>query len=570
MKEHRSASQILFNFLPEQTADLRGGIWKVKVWRNPIKLTNIDSQALKNELIRLASPWRAADLDGGFADDLQRGRDIEVLLLDKSNGVQVEQFPKTWMCKKCHRILKSPKASCKCGYERYPGQLPFVGYHDRCGAIKNPYIPRCSQHDDVKVIFPGTTASREILFVCPECNKILQKGFGFARCHCGQGTLTFMVHRASSVYTPRTAVLVNPPSNEKMRAITEAGGAAKALSWVVNGMETRSVSEAPATRESLRHTLENQGLPSGVIERMLDQITEEGSSTEEFNFGGVLNQGQLETAESQAFSIALATMSSRLTLEDLKSSTDPVSDLGVLYRDLYPLSFDKAGIQAVELLDKFPVLTGNFGYTRGDTSPGNSRLVPFRQRSGAYAIYSDVTETEALFIRLDSIKVCSWLRNLGHDIAAATSQKEARIEILKKAVIPQVFTDTPPRTIGSDLLILVHSYAHKFLRAAAVFAGVDQNSLCELLMPSHLGFFIYAAARGDFVLGGLQALFEGELNKLLDEIVKGEYRCPLDPGCLKAGGACMACLHVGEPSCRLFNTNLNRAYLKGPKGFLIN
>jgi len=90
----------------------------------------------------------------------------------------------------------------------------------------------------------------------------------------------------------------------------------------------------------------------------------------------------------------------------------------------------------------------------------------------------------------------------------------------------------------------------------------------EYLVPAHLGFFVYAAARGDFVLGGLQAVFESNLDTLLDAVVDAEHRCPLDPGCSRGSGACSACVHLGEPSCRYFNRFLNRTVLFGPKGYL--
>ena len=115
---------------------------------------------------------------------------------------------------------------------------------------------------------------------------------------------------------------------------------------------------------------------------------------------------------------------------------------------------------------------------------------------------------------------------------------------------------------GADLLTLrIHSYAHRFLRETAVFAGIERAALSELLVPRHLAFYIYAAPRGDFVLGGLQALFEGELDKLLEIVVFDEHRCALDPGCGKSGGACPACLHLGEPSCQCFNRYLSRSVL---------
>jgi hypothetical protein len=89
----------------------------------------------------------------------------------------------------------------------------------------------------------------------------------------------------------------------------------------------------------------------------------------------------------------------------------------------------------------------------------------------------------------------------------------------------------------------------------------------EFLVPQHCGFFIYAATRGDFVLGGLQAVFETELDSFLSELASLDLRCPLDPGCMRIDGACMACLHLGEPSCRYYNGYLNRQTLVGPGGY---
>jgi hypothetical protein len=65
-------------------------------------------------------------------------------------------------------------------------------------------------------------------------------------------------------------VIVNPPSRERIRAIAEAGGPPKALSWVVDGMKTKTVEEVPASRETLRRQLEAQGLPPEIIDKMLD------------------------------------------------------------------------------------------------------------------------------------------------------------------------------------------------------------------------------------------------------------------------------------------------------------
>lgn len=568
MKVLRSASQILFGYLPEQTVDLEGRVWKVREWRYPKEINTIDLGTLRRELVRQAYPWRKQGQDAGYVTNLEANHAVRVLELDVSNGVQVEQFPNIWMCKACKRILNGPAQDCPCCSKGRPGQLHFVGYHDQCGAVKAPWIPRCTQHKQARITFPGTTSAAEIIFDCPVCKRVLRKGFGTPQCDCGAGSLKFTVHRAASVYTPRTVVIVNPPSQEKIRAISEAGGPPRALSWVVNGMEERTAEAMPLTAESLKRNLQLQNLPTAVIDQMVKQAAASGAlatSTEDL----ALSPERRREAEAQAVTIALAASESRLSVSDIASKTEPTSALGLLYRDKYPTAIRRAGLSDVELYDKFPVLTGSFGYTRGSHRPGASRLVPFRRRSGEYIVYADLADTEALFVRLDPLKVHTWLTQKGHALRMVTSQKEARVALLEAAVLPDPSGQGAPSP-GADLLTLVHSYAHRFIRMTAYHAGIDQQALSELLVPLHLGFFVYAAAKGDFVLGGLQALFEGDLDTLLDAFVFDEHRCPLDPGCSKSGGACMACLHLGEPSCRLYNRYLNREVLAGAGGYLQN
>jgi len=567
MKESRSASQILFGFLPEQTVDLRGGVWKVKDWRHPKVRGEIDSGSLRREIIRQAMPWSAADMDAGFVAHLHAGASISVLTLDENNGVEVEPFPRTWICKACKRVYDTPDAACSCGAKGYPGQLFFVGYHDKCGTIRAPWIPKCPEHKQVKIVFPGTSSATEIRFQCPVCDRELRRGFGHVPCDCGQGQLTFQPHRASSVYTPRSVVIVNPPSRERIRAIAEAGGPPKALSWVVDGMKTKTVEEVPAGRETLRRQLASQGLPAEIIEKMLDVAGGAPGLLQERDL--VLPQGRREDAEAQAVTIALATMESRIRTEDLVVATDASSDLGALYRVRYAEAQRSAGVAAVDLIDRFPVLTGHFGYTRGDHEPGSGRLVPFKGRHGeGYRVYADIAETEALFVRLDPLRVAQWLAGQGYQLPVWTDDRSAREAILEAAEMPSSGNEDNACTVGNALLQLVHSYAHRFLRIAAVHAGIDRNALSELLVPLHLGFFVYAASKGDFVLGGLQAVFETELHRLLEAVVFDEHRCALDPGCADAGGACMACLHLGEPSCRYFNRHLSRTTLFGSSGYL--
>ena len=545
--------------------DLKGKVWKVSRWVNPIR-QRVDPGTLKRELRRQAAPWAVAGTDGRFVEKLLRGYDVEVWSLNTDNGISVTAFPEVWICRRCSRIEDSTLAACRCGAKSW-GQLHFVGYH-RCGALRAPWIKKCPDHQQRAVRFPGTSSAAEIAFYCPVCQRTIQRGFGFPKCECGDGQLQFNVHRAASVYTPRSIVIVNPPSPEKMQQLSVAGGAGRALSWVVDGMESRWVDAGSHNRASFVQNLVSQGIARGMAESFADQAAAAGQIG---NARGAildtLSPDQREEAEAEAVTVAMAVSEARTTLNDLVAATTEWTALGSLYRTSYPIALRQAGVHSAELIDKFPVLTGSFGFTRGDPKPGESKLVPFRSSRGAYVVYADVSETEALFIRLEPQAVAEWLRRQGWPIMIEGGPSDAREAIVHGCRIPAPGSE-PDGSAGAALLTLVHSFAHRMIRRAAVFAGIERTALAELLVPAHLGFFIYAAARGDFVLGGLQAVFETELDQMLHDLASAEHRCPLDPGCRRAGGACMACLHLGEPSCRYFNSYLDRGTLFGENGYL--
>jgi hypothetical protein len=225
-------------------------------------------------------------------------------------------------------------------------------------------------------------------------------------------------------------------------------------------------------------------------------------------------------------------------------------------------------LETIELADRFPVMRAVYGFTRGGTVPGAVNLNLFSGKRGR-RIYADPQQSEALLFRLDPTLIARWLRLRGHLLPDAGDARGTRAAIASVIDLPSRFNEhTGHATPGSDLLTLVHSYAHRVIRQLSVFAGVDRESLGEYLLPSHGVFFVFAAARGDFVLGGLQAVFENDLQSFLDAVVNAEHRCPLDPACERNGGACHACAHLGEPVCGHFNRYLRREALFGPVGYL--
>jgi hypothetical protein len=334
-------------------------------------------------------------------------------------------------------------------------------------------------------------------------------------------------------------------------------------------MTEASVTDVPSTLESLRRQLEEQGLPANVIDQMIATAEASGALGKGTAYGEEIPPGIKQDAEDQAVTIAMAMLDSRKTINDLKAATPATSPLGPTYHKAYPAALAQTGFAAVEMIDRFPVLTGQFGFVRGGSKP-EAVLRPFKDKRGSsYVVYGELAETEALFFRLSPSRVAEWLRARGFTEIDDLSDDEIRLAILKHARPPRPGEQVDKQSLGAQLLTLIHSISHRMIRTLAVYSGIDRNALSELLVPLHLGFFVYAAARGDFVLGGLQAVFDSELDRLLREFLGSEHRCALDPGCSKSGSACVACLHLGEPSCRYFNEYLSRDTMFGEGGYLL-
>jgi hypothetical protein len=444
--------------------------------------------------------------------------------------------------------------------------MQFVTYHN-CGASGAPQLRRCPTHNAVAVRLPGTATARELRFFCPRCHAVLTTGgFPFQPCNCGNGGMLVTVHRAAVVFSPRFAVLVNPPDPADAARLRAAGGGARALEWVLDGMTADDPTSGRQTLAGLIETFRQAGLSEESAQRYAQDAVDRGEADAGNDGAGVaLPDAVREKAHEEALSLASAVRGGRTRVSDMVAGTTP--PLRTLYEGAYHDAMRLADLEAVELLANFPVATLAFGYTRGDLAPGAARLVPFRER-GHVRAYGSLSRTEALLFRLDPLRVYEHLVHAGHALPGVADRGEARLALLQRIEIPYA-TQEQYQHLGGDLLSLVHSYAHRTIRRVAAFAGIERDGLAEYLLPHHLAFVVYAASRGDFVLGGLQAVFETSLHRFLADLVEGESRCALDPGCRSGGGACMACLHLGEPSCRWFNRFLDRSELFGQHGFLV-
>jgi hypothetical protein len=568
MKQTRSLSQVVFRFLPEQTVDLAGAIWRVDKWVAPRTL-QVDVDVVRSELLRAIYRYTATGRDGGLADRLLHHDPIHVITPNDEDGtgVSVVPFPENYRCTHCGRIEIGKGKSCRCGTNSWR-QLQFVAYH-QCGKLDTPWIPQCKKHKQVRVDYPGTTRTEDLHFECPVCRTEVQRGFPFLRCECKRGTLSYNVHRAAVVYTPHSAVIVNPPSQNVALTFKSDAAVRQTFAWVLRGMVEEDPLAGRATVDSLVAELVAKNIAEDTARKMAELAANEqpGTVSSEDPLKGVdLGASEWHEAEAAALRIAYATAGGRQRVEDLAIGAPP--EARVRYEQLYPRAVRRARLEAVELLDDFPVLNAVYGYTRGGES-ADSVLRPFPSSGGAISVHGQLAHTEGLLFRLDPVQVGRWLHARGLLPALPATPSDVRLAVLGAAQIPRPGEELGAPTFGSSVLTLVHSYAHRVLRRISAFCGIDRDSLSEYLVPLHLAFIVYASTRGDFVLGGLQALFEHDLDKALDDIVDGEHRCPLDPGCAKHGSACVACLHVGEPSCRFFNGFLDRDVLFGASGYSV-
>src|SRR6266487_3723049 len=430
MRVERGASQVLFGMLPGQTADLGGRIWKVAHWLDPVPI-QLDQNAVRAALLGSIAPWTATGMDDGLERELRARTTVEVVGLNMNRGVLVELFPEQWRCKTCGTITRSRDDRCSCG-GRTRAQMQFVAYHT-CGASHQPQLPRCRTHNAVAVRLPGTATARELRFFCPQCHAALTPGgFPYQACACGGG-MSITVHRAAVVFSPRFAVLVNPPDPATAARLRAGGGGARALEWVVDGMTSNDPTAGRQTLAGLVESLRQAGLSEATAEDLARQAAERG----EVDAGGppriALPDRVREKAHDEALSLASAVSGGRTRVADMVAGTTP--PLRTLYEGAYGAAMRAAHLDGVDLLANFPVATLAFAYTRGDMNPGVARLVPFRDR-GPIRAYGALSRTEALLFRLDPLAVHSHLVERGHGLPPAPDARAARLGLLEYMDIP--------------------------------------------------------------------------------------------------------------------------------------
>jgi hypothetical protein len=596
----RGRNQVLYHFMPEAVVDYSttGAIGKVERCLGR-KIGNVDMVRLIEAIQRQSGRFvRKAGLPttNWVPDDF--------VLLEPTE-VQLQLFPLTFFCKNrgCNAAIqfrniedfrdRTQRYNYKCPYCR-TGELEqtdFVHYHT-CGRLDTLLVRPCPTHGvrDIYLDRNNSSSPRDWLWRCKHPshggNDLMVAKVG---AHCFDHTPSeFMPHRpfrTSDVYYPESVALVDvPPLGTKIPderiwtavlgeylGMMEAGNANKlatpnsAASGGLDREEARNRLKAGGVpEEEIDNTLRLLGLPAGggEIDGSLDAVRQRiqlrGPSLSR-SASKVYEYLQITSGEETKALAQIIREAEGPQAERVRSVPQLMNDLG------FADAFVTTG---------FPLLKAVFGYSRGDPDRQVSTLCAFPRNPdfpSKIPIYGALTEVEAIVISLNRRAVHEWLREnaLISDapIVDETQLKAWFINNVNLDAIPPYDEVPSAHTTTKWVYRLTHSLAHILLRQAASIAGVNRDSLGELLFPNIPAFAIYTNSSEDFSLGGMYTLFENSLESWLEAATDAVRFCLNDPVCIEGNKACFACMHLAEVSCEHFNRELGRDTLIGaPSG----
>jgi hypothetical protein len=588
---NRTSIQALYRYMPGQPYN-----WMAKasvIGRPPRQTTSLDlpERWVAPQLSRLIRPFTSIGSGGaGTAPELEIiERDRFTLV--KAEDLQAVRFPNTFLCghDDCPEFRtvrageRPPSCSKRHGEMR---QFPWVEVHE-CGHLKEISPPRCENgcRSGMDLFNTRSFSTSEWYWRCSACKTKSSRPVTNLCSTCRQARVQLDRIPRSSLYHPQQITVLNPPTRAAYATLAHQhihrAAIAQCIGVLLDGIEglrvSRGAGGGDSAVQSVHELAATMGLQPGdqLYEEMLARAREsEGGAPawREAVDGLGRDEEVLDAFGEECLQLTLARGAKTLDVEELRQQHNPDSPLLPAYTE-YSELFRRYGLEDVKLIRELPIAYLVAGYTRlsacARTRTSHRDIEPrFRffdaGRDGKFPVYGVRTETEGLLFQLDRMGVIRWLAD-SQIIAdpGVTDQDHAQRWLFK---ILQPVTDifsAPSDGVTKAVLGLVHSMAHRAMKALAVRCGLNVDSLAEYLFPTNCAFLIYANTRSEFTLGGLEHVFRFDLRDALTEL-DAESRCMFDPPCRRSfGGACAACLYVSEVACARFNTVLNRNLLFG-------
>ncbi len=265
--------------------------------------------------------------------------------------------------------------------------------------------------------------------------------------------------------------------------------------------------------------------------------------------------------------------------QSIENTTDSVIKLGRT-QDWQQVQ-QTFGVQDIAHIPDLKVVLSAVGFTREKREPERNldevavKLNPFEDRvrsssKGKAMLYALSAQTEALWIKLDPIRILSWcVKSAGWEAPppeALASRSSAQAYLLQNCPLlmqPPGQAAELTKTLGASVAApfhLLHSISHALMLTARRHSGYDSQSLTEYLLPMDLSFLIYVTSVQNYTAGGLLTLFQHYLRRWFEDASLHAFSCAFDPICSDVGAACPGCVQIAR-GCETFNSGVSRAFL---------
>lgn len=595
----RGQTQVLYRHLPQAIFEHDDyGLCKVETVA--LSEADINREALFDALTDALSRWTNPRFADKFPDPRDPSRRVRYVI-GEPREVRFAPYPLLFRCRTCERAVRysdlvkrgNPPGKCQCGGALV--RLRYVQAHN-CGRLEELRFPdkRCRKgHGPEHISFYDPGRVRQARWYCKVCNSDIQ-GLRMTPCKCayndslGPGApqyekwLKVVPTGDPSLYIPHTLAFVNFPEDEEgqVRNANGALGLMLARTWgllpqpvakVVKEREQATAGDSDDFQaklvEELRKTNPNHPLVKEYDEKRAKPVGQEPLD----RVSELLdNNAALLAGPPRRWLVEHTTLLDKTDLSDsakvaamLRRRDDEEGALQI--EEAQRKAKELMGIEAIRVVNDFPLALCAFGYTRTARDPARTMITPFPvDDKGKIPIFALASETEALWFQLDPIRIVAWLIENGlasGSVPTDTARAWAWVYRSLPGLRESSFEPDYNERASTAVRTLIHTMSHIFLRRIE-WSGFAPSSVGEYLIPGSLSFVLYANRYAETKIGGLTTLFEQRLGTWLWDAVQSGQECIYDPLCGDEGGTCAGCTHR-EHNCPLFNRELSRAMLYG-------
>ena len=617
----RSKSQAVYSFLPHMWVASRGDAQSVTAeiigW-NYLKMDNIYQNFIEGEIKRQIRLFgnRGGDISSFNINDGEHSFTIvEPAMNDTVQDITGRKSPLVFYCNSCHRAFeeRNPQDidlahwecpnchksgvkqlqmiySCECGHAE-PVKIPYV----RNGSKDIQYRPndgrRGAYHMYVKN--NGKEDTLELAIKCPSCGQ----------------RLTLDNAESSRNYKPFSLKIINIADTKNGEFFEKGIDAQKTLvsKWLGKLSQEKFLEildniplafSASNTNDAKRKEAEKaidqmitagmmpEAMREAAISKMLGVTTENALSVEPYTSycDKIFAKRKKEDEESykhwiENFSFKLMQYNTLkyapkvLTLED-SISKQLSMDFIDSREDITDLN-ERMGISSMQVSCDIEVINCSYGFTRKTSDPHLAKkrlkLVAFDHYKDNVSnlVYGTKLETEGILFEIDRVKILDWF--LKNEIITEEQMPDTEDEVAVKewfsenvhSELVNIFSGVDDgEKITKNVLALLHSISHAFIKTAGEISGLEDTSLTEVILLETTSIFIYAQTSQGTPLGALSGMIETNYYNFLQKALEETKNCIFDPICLERDDtACSACLKLPEICCEFFNHDLGRKYL---------